>query len=37
VTDGHDGWVFVDTDGNHTVDYGIELKGVTDLHWQNIV
>jgi Ca2+-binding RTX toxin-like protein len=37
VTDGHDGWVFVDANNNHTVDYGIELKGVTDLHWQNIV
>jgi hypothetical protein len=38
VTNGKDGWLFVNQDSLHSVvDYGIELKGVTDLHWQNII
>lgn len=32
VTDGRDGWLFADTNGLHKgFDFGIELKGVTDL------
>ena len=37
VSDGHNGWLFADTDGDHRVDTGIELKGVTDMHAWNIV
>jgi Ca2+-binding RTX toxin-like protein len=36
-TDGHNGWLFADTDGDHHIDMGIELKGVTDMHAWNIV
>jgi Ca2+-binding RTX toxin-like protein len=37
VTDGHNGWLFANLDRLPGVDFGIELKGVTDLHWQDIV
>jgi hemolysin type calcium-binding protein len=37
VTDGENGWLFANVDGHAGIDYGIELKGVTDLHWQNLV
>jgi hypothetical protein len=37
VTDGQDGWLFADTDGDHRLDTGIELRGVTDMHYWNIV
>ena len=36
VTDGQDGWLFADTDGDHRLDTGIELRGVTDMHYWNI-
>jgi Ca2+-binding RTX toxin-like protein len=35
VTDGKDGWLFANHGGH--IDYGIELKGVTEFHWENIV
>jgi Ca2+-binding RTX toxin-like protein len=37
VTDGQDGWLFADTNGDHRVDTGIELRGVTDMHYWNVV
>lgn len=37
VTDGQDGWLFVDTNGDHHLDAGIELRGVTDMHYWNVV
>jgi Ca2+-binding RTX toxin-like protein len=36
-TDGHNGWLFADMDGDRHFDTGIELKGVTDMHAWNIV
>ncbi len=36
-TDGHNGWLFADTNGDHHFDTGIELKGVTDMHAWNVV
>jgi Ca2+-binding RTX toxin-like protein len=37
VTDGHNGFLFVDTNGDHHPDMGIELRGVTDMHYWNVV
>jgi Ca2+-binding RTX toxin-like protein len=37
VTDGHNGFLFVDTNGDHRPDMGIELRGVTDMHYWNVV
>jgi hypothetical protein len=37
ATDGKDGWLFADTDGNHKIDLAIELPGVSDLSHLNIV
>jgi len=37
VEDGHDGWLFADTNGDHRVDTAIELRGVTHFDWHNIV
>jgi Ca2+-binding RTX toxin-like protein len=39
VTDGHNGWLFADLDhdGHHTIDTAIELKGVTDMSYLNIL
>jgi len=37
VTDGQNGWLFADTNGDHHLDAGIELRGVTDMHYWNVV
>ena len=37
VTDGHDGWLFADTNGDHHFDTGIELRGVTDMHYWSVI